>query len=55
MAIDFLARFVREANIQGMSETQYFDVLSSFPTEFADSQYEAGFEMATPEKGEVLS
>lgn len=39
MTIDFLARFVREANIQEMSEAQGFTALPTFLTGFSKNQY----------------
>lgn len=50
---DFLARFVREADFRGVSETQAFIALPPFLTGFSESQYKAGVEMTRLEKGGV--
>ena len=55
MVLDFLARFVREANIQEMSEAQAFLALPHFLDGFAKSQYEAGVELVKPRLGGVSS
>lgn len=55
MVIELLTRIVRGANIQEMSKAQAFLALSSFLTGNAGSQYEAGVEMVSPEKGGVSS
>lgn len=39
LILDFLARFVHEACIRGLSEAQPFLSISSFRTGFAQSQY----------------
>lgn len=52
---DFLTRFVREADIQEVSEAQAFVALQSFFKGYARSKYEAGVEMASAEKGGVSS
>lgn len=46
--LDFLARFVREENIQGMSEDQDLIELTIFLTGFEKSQYQYGVLMIAP-------
>lgn len=53
--LDFLARYVKEANIQAMSEAQAFIALPSFLIGFAKSQYEAGVQLTSPDEGGVTS
>lgn len=55
MVIKFLTRFVRIADIQGMSEAQAFIAYPSFLKGFSKSQYEAGAEMVFPEEGGISS
>lgn len=44
-ALELLERFVREAIIQGISETQAFIAIPTFLTGFKKFQYEAGVQM----------
>lgn len=52
-AVDFLTSFVREANIQKISEAEAVVALPSFQKVFASAQFEAGVEIASPEKGGI--
>jgi len=54
MVLDFLSRFVREAEIQEMSEAQALLALPSFLNGFAKSQYEAA-ERVNPQDGGIGS
>lgn len=55
MVIDFLTKFVREANIQERSETQAFVAVPSFLKRFSKTQYEADVEMGFLEEEGVSS
>lgn len=52
---DFLTRFVWEANTQEISGAQALVALFSCIEEFAETQYYAGAEMMSPEKGGIYS
>lgn len=51
--LDFVARFVRKAYVQGITKAQELNALLYFLTGFAQSQYAAGAEMTSLEKSGV--
>ena len=55
MVLVFLARFVKEANIQQISEAQAFLDLPAFLGGLAKMEYDAGVEQLAPEEGGVSS
>lgn len=55
MVIDFLIRFVKNANIQEMSKSRAHIAVTSFPKGFVKSQYEAGAAIVSQEEGGVSS
>lgn len=50
MVVGFLTRFIREADIQKVSEVLAFVALPSFLEEYARSWYETGAGLVSPEK-----
>lgn len=52
MVIDFLAPFLRDANIQKIFGAQTFETIPTFLTVFAKSQYDAKIEMIPSQEGE---
>lgn len=53
--LEFLSRYVMEANIQPMSESQAFIDLPSFLIVFSKIQYEAGVHLTSPDECGVTS
>lgn len=51
--LSFLARFMREADVRGISEAHAFIALSSFLTGFAQSLLEAVVEMTNSKEGKM--
>lgn len=51
--LNFLARFMREADVQSISEAQAFIPLLSYLTGFVQGQFEAGVEMTNWKEGKM--